>query len=136
MAVKILCEAVRCKRNNTSIESLIEELKEAEESKEYRLYIKNDNFKEYGLSVLDDFKLFASTNNFEIVIPNYEGVRVAFKDEEASGWMLVRMSLHDPIIPINIETTNKGGVNAILKRILPFFTNYADLDIESLKKVL
>ena len=38
--------------------------------------------------------------------------------------MLLRMSLHDPILPMNIETNEVGGVAIVLDRLRPFFANY------------
>ena len=79
--------------------------------------------------VLDDFKAFAEADErFHIVEPNYEGVRISFKDEEVNGWMLLRMSLHDPILPMNIETNEEGGVEIVLERIRPFFAKYESLN--------
>ena len=37
------------------------------------------------------------------------------------GWYLLRMSLHDPVIPVNIEASNEGGVKAIAEKMEPFF---------------
>ena len=134
MSVKILCEVVKCKRAGKSIESMLEGLEEAAECGEFRMTIRLEEFKEYGLKVLDDFKTFAEgQETFHIVEPNYEGVRISFNDEEVHGWMLVRMSLHDPIIPMNIETNEAGGVAVVLERIRPFFEKYESLDITSLK---
>ena len=131
MSVKILCEVVRCKRAGKSIENLLEGLEEAVESKEIRIGIQLEEFKEYGFKVLDDFKEFAAEDpRFHIVEPNYEGVRISFKDEEVQGWMLVRMSLHDPILPMNIETDNEGGVAVVIERIRPFFERYEALELK------
>jgi hypothetical protein len=44
------------------------------------------------------------------------------------------MSLHDPILPMNIETNNKGGVEIILKRLSPFFDKFNELDCSVLYK--
>lgn len=131
MSVKILCEVVRCKRAGKSIENLLEGLEEAVESKEIRIGIQLEEFKEYGFKVLDDFKEFAAEDpRFHIVEPNYEGVRISFKDEDVQGWMLVRMSLHDPILPMNIETDNEGGVAVVIERIRPFFERYEALELK------
>ena len=125
MSVKILCEVVRCKRANKSIEDMLAGLTEAADDKEVRIGIQLEDFKDYGFKVLDDFKAFAEANElFHIVSPNYEGVRISFKDEEVNGWMLLRMSLHDPILPMNIETNEVGGVAIVLERLRPFFANY------------
>lgn len=129
MSVKILCEVVRSKRAGKSIEDMLEGLTEAADSKEIRIGIQLEEFKDYGMKVLDEFKLFAEADErFHIVEPNYEGVRISFKDEEVNGWVLLRMSLHDPILPMNIETNEEGGVAIVLERIRPFFAKFESLN--------
>lgn len=129
MSVKILCEAVRCKRAGKSIEDLLEGLEEPAECGEFRMKIVLDEFKEYGLNILREFGEFAKKDaRFHVVEPNYEGVRVSFDDEEVQGWMLIRMSLHDPLMPMNIETNKEGGIEKVLGRIRPFFEKYESLD--------
>lgn len=132
MSVKILCEVVRLKKQGLKIEDMIASLKEAKEAKEYRLKIQLEEFKDYGFDVLEKFKQFALENNFEIVEPNYEGVRIKFNDEQVSGWLLIRMSLHDPILPMNIEANEEGGLNIIVERIKPFFMQFTNLDCSCL----
>lgn len=129
MSVKALCEVVKCKRAGKSIEDMLEGLTEPEESKEYRMAIRLEEFKEYGLKILEDFREYAEADErFHIVEPNYEGIRISFDDEEVQGWMLLRMSLHDPIMPLNVEADKAGGVEAVLTRIRPFFDKYESLD--------
>ncbi len=133
MSVKILCEAVRCKRAGKSIEDMLAGLSDPAESKEFRLAICLDEFKDYGMKVLDEFRAFAAADErFHIVEPNYEGVRISFCDEEVQGWMLIRMSLHDPLLPMNIEAEKEGGVDVILQRIRPFFVKYESLDLSAI----
>lgn len=133
MSVKILCEVVRCKRAGKSIEDMLDGLREPAESREIRIGIALDEFKEYGFKVLDAFKAFAQENEkFHIVEPNYEGVRISFHDEEVQGWMLIRMSLHDPILPMNIETNEGGQVQTVLERLKPFFVQYESLETENI----
>ena len=81
-----------------------------------------------GENVLNAFRNFAERDvRFHIVKPNYEGIRIAFRDEEAQGWLLLRMSLHDPVMPMNIEAESAGGVAVIRERIRPFFSKYTEL---------
>ncbi len=134
MSVKILCEVVKCKRAGRSIEDLLDGLEEAAQCGEFRMSIGVEDFKEYGNRVLEEFKEFAKAQDtFRIVEPNYEGVRISFDDEQVHGWLLLRMSLHDPIMPMNIETNEDGGVEKVLERILPFFEKYDQLDSSSLR---
>lgn len=129
MSVKILCEVVRCKRAGKSIEDMLDGLEEPAETGEFRMGIKLEEFKDYGLNVLEEFKAFAAEDErFHLVEPNFEGVRIFFDDAEVQGWLLIRMSLHDPIIPMNIETNNEGGIEKVLERIRPFFGQFECLD--------
>ena len=36
---------------------------------------------------------------------------------DENGWWLLRMSLHDPVMPLNIESNVEGGVAAIESRL-------------------
>lgn len=128
MSVKIICRLAKCRRDGTRIEDLIGELKKPAESVEYRLKIQTLDYKNYGAKVLEDFRAFAEKEgNFHVVAPNYEGIRVNFDDEEVKGWMLIRMSLHDPIMPLNCEAEKEGQVEVILNRIRPFLAQYTEL---------
>ncbi|MGB3368922.1 MAG: hypothetical protein WBA54_15600 [Acidaminobacteraceae bacterium] len=88
------------------------------------------DFAKYGSSVLDGFKSLAlETEGFEIESPNHEGVRVNFNHDGISGWILVRMSLHDPVLPLNIESDKEGGLLFATKFLKEFFKNYDRLDL-------
>ena len=41
--------------------------------------------------------------------------------------MLMRMSLHDPIIPVNYEAEKEGGIEIIKARLRPFLERYDQL---------
>jgi phosphomannomutase len=45
------------------------------------------------------------------------------------GWFLLRMSLHEPLMPLMIESDLEGGVNSILNEIKPFLEMYPDLEL-------
>ena len=66
---------------------------------------------------------------FHIVTPNYEGIRVSFDDPEVKGWLLLRKSLHDPVLPVNVESRDPGGVEVILGRVMPFFRSKGRLSL-------
>ena len=128
IATKIICRMAMLRKEGKKIESLISKLEQPAEAAEIRLNITVPDFKAYGQQVLDDFKAFCEADpRFRIVSPNFEGVRVAFDDAEVKGWMLMRLSLHDPVIPINLESKNPGGVEIIKERILPFIGRYEGL---------
>ena len=130
IAVKIICRMAQLKKEGRSIKSLISGLKAPAESVEIRYHIAGEDFADYGSKVLEDFRKFAEkTEGFHIVEPNYEGIRVSFNDSEVKGWMLVRKSLHDPVLPLNIEAEKAGGAEIIRKRLEPFFSRYDRLSV-------
>ena len=63
----------------------------------------------------------AKDPRFTIVEPNYEGIRVSCQDSAATGWILLRQSLHDPVLPMNLEAENAGGVAELWARVAAFF---------------
>jgi hypothetical protein len=47
----------------------------------------------------------AQVSNWELESPNFEGLRVNVDEGNCrSGWVMERMSLHDPIIIFNVES--------------------------------
>ena len=127
LSVKIICRMAVMRREGKDISSLIENLRHPAESVEIRFTVGDEagdtrDFREYGSFVLDSFRKFAENDErFHIVEPNYEGIRVAFDDEEVKGWLLIRKSLHDPVLPMNAEAREAGGTEIIKERIRPFF---------------
>ena len=125
ISVRILIEMARLRKEGKDIRSLIADLSYPAEDAEIRFKIAGEDFKDYAAQVLKDMEAFAKADErFHIVTPNYEGIRVSFDDEEVKGWFLLRMSLHDPVLPMNIEAKEKGGVQIIMDRLAPFFAKY------------
>jgi len=131
----ILIKMARMKiENGESIENLIKDLEEPVEAREFRMDLKVDDFVEYGNALLRDLKAYAQkTDGWNIAPDNYEGIRVYFAEDDGDGWFLLRMSLHDPLMPLNIESDSKGGVKIIASKILSFLEKYDGLDTSSLK---
>ena len=67
---------------------------------------------------------------------NYEGVRVNFNKDNGDGWFLVRMSVHDPIMPINFESNSLGGNKTIAAKLYEILKGYAFLDTTKLKNFI
>ena len=67
---------------------------------------------------------------------NREGIRIYFDDENKKGWLLLRLSVHDPIMPLNIESDVKGGVKLIAEEFYSFISKMDKLDISSLEDFL
>ncbi|MBP0016665.1 MAG: phosphomannomutase/phosphoglucomutase [Cyanobacteria bacterium SBLK] len=134
LVTKLLIELAKSKLAGKSLSYLISNLQEPKESKEFRLKIGVDNFKEYGNTVIEKLQEFAATREgWQIVPNNYEGVRVSCQSPEEKGWFLLRLSLHDPVIPLNIESNVSGGVQKIASQLLEFFPTFESLDLSPLE---
>lgn len=115
-----------------SLTELISGLKRPAEEDEVRISFNENSadFKKEGARVIEDLKKFAQTDSeTELAPDNYEGVRIRLK----GGWMLVRMSVHDPVMPINFESDFKGGNKTAAKKLLGVLEKYPFLNTQNLK---
>ena len=136
LVTKILIKMAKLKqKGNKTIESLIVELDEPAESREFRMNIKAENFKQYGSDIISDLQKYAVNEpKWHVAPDNHEGLRVSFDKNNGDGWLLLRMSLHDPLMPLNIESDSEGGVKIIVSKLLEFLCRYTKLDIKSLQE--
>ncbi|MEM6451143.1 MAG: phosphomannomutase/phosphoglucomutase [Cyanobacteria bacterium P01_D01_bin.105] len=130
---KLLVELARTRQAGKLITDLIAELKEPAESAEYRLKILAENFRAHGNHIIEALRAFVDEQPDWAVVPkNYEGIRVACTAPEEDGWFLLRLSLHDPVLPLNVESNVTDGVNKICDRLTQFFKRTTALDTSEL----
>jgi len=130
LAAKILIEIANLKKNNKTISDLIKNLKRPKESKEFRIKITANDFKNYGNTIIEELTKFSNEqNNWKIVTPNYEGIRVNCNADNEKGWFLLRLSLHDPVLPLNIESDIDNGVENIAQKLIAFFNQFKDIKL-------
>jgi phosphomannomutase len=115
LAVKLIIALANAKQEGKHLASLIEKLPPLVEAEEIRFKILTEDYKTYGAEVLDIFEQNAKDAGLDLPV-SYEGVRISFHDDNVKGWMLLRLSLHDPVMPFNIEGEHKGDC-AKLKKI-------------------
>ncbi len=135
LATKIVIKAALLFREGRGISSLISEMKMPAESIEVRFPILAEDFASYGDQILKDLEILADSGQIKgasLVTPNYEGVRIDFAQPSCTGWLLLRKSLHDPIMPLNIESDVEGGTDEIRRMLKPLLAGYDKLDISKL----
>ena len=133
IVTKLLIELARGKKEGYSLESLIAALQEPAESVEFRMNIQLEDFKPYGQQVIDELNAYAANQSGWSLAPsNYEGVRVNLDEAHGNGWFLLRLSLHDPLLPLNIESNDVGGARKIAKELAGFIANYDKLEASKL----
>ena len=133
LVTRIIIEAVRMKKAGKSLLSLISDLHTAKESLEVRLSFSTTDWKNLGAFVIESLK---KLKNPELIVApdNYEGVRVSVPS--LKGWFLVRMSVHDPIMPINIESDLTGGAVKIAELLYSFLSAFEGLNCANLEKAI
>lgn len=131
---KLLVELARARLVGQRLTELIASLQEPQASQEFRLKILVPDFKAYGAQVIDQLQPWvAAQPDWRIVPHNYEGVRVACQSPAEDGWFLLRLSLHDPVLPLNIESNVEDGVALITARLQGFFQALEGLDCAALE---
>lgn len=126
LATKIVILLAKLNNEGKDIDDLISSLKDPAESLEIRVPIKLDDFKEYGENVIAELTKYAQTHEgWEVEKENYEGVRINLN----GGWFLLRLSVHDPILPLNIENDNYGVCEEIAKELKQFLAHFDKLDL-------
>lgn len=133
LVTKLLIELAKCKKDGYTLASLIETLQEPAENMEFRMNILQEDFKPYGQQVIDDLTAYAQKQEGWSLAPNnFEGVRVNLDSQHGDGWFLLRLSLHDPLLPLNIESNSIGGARRIAQELSEFLNAYEKLDAKSL----
>ena len=122
LATKIIIELAK----GTDIKKLLSTMEMPVEEEEHRFNIKVDYFKVYGERVIDELEQFAKTHNgYVIADDNREGIRVS----TPNGWFLLRLSVHDPVMPMNFESNELGGIKVMKDELKAFFEGFDALEM-------
>lgn len=134
LITKIIIKAAVLRKEGKKIGDCIKSLKKPLEEKELRFNITADNFREIGENLIENIKDMAEKDGEMVLAPdNYEGVRVSFKDKSRNGWFLLRLSVHDPVMPFNTESDTEGGCKEICKTFYELAKDVKDIDFTPLK---
>jgi len=137
LVTKLLIKMAQLKEQGKKLDDMLIGLGEPEESKEFRMNILLEDFKPYGQKIIDELTAFGeATQGWEIAPDNHEGIRFSFGKGEGDGWFLLRLSLHDPLMPLNIESDSAGGVKIIAYKLYAFLNKYDKLDLTPLTSYL
>ncbi len=124
LVTKIVIELAR----GCVIEDLLQPLKMPVEAEEYRLNITTPDFRQYGKRVIDELTVFSQNQaGFNVAPDNREGIRVS----TPNGWFLLRLSVHDPVMALNLESTVTGGIQKDIEILLPFLKRFDALDFSA-----
>ena len=129
MAVKLLIAAALAAREGKQIGSFIEKLEKGFEEREYRMKLTGEDFTSYGQNGLTQFEERAKAAGYAVAPNSYEGVRISFDSEQVQGWLLLRLSLHDPLMPLNMEGVRPGDCEQMAEIVRRLLTGFENLEV-------
>lgn len=127
LSTRIIIKAVQLGKEGKTLDDLIAALPEPVEGCEVRYTITEPDFKAYGERVLRDLEAYAAEQGWQVADDSREGVRVSFPKDKGDGWFLLRLSVHDPVMPLNVESDTAGGCEVILSQLAPFIEKQTKL---------
>lgn len=134
LATLIVIKAAIMAKDSRPLSNFFADFHPPLESAEVRLKVGGGNFSAVGDDVLEQLSGWVATNPLDMTLakPNYEGVRISFPH----GWCLLRKSLHDPIMPLNVASNKVDGVKEILKSLTPFLSQFSLVDTTPLESYM
>lgn len=136
LMTRIVIKAAQLRAAGRTLDSLIDRLQEPAERVELRFAIRESDFGAYGRQVLGALEEYAREQGWAIAPDSREGVRLSFAAGQGAGWLLLRLSVHDPVMPLNIESDVPGGCRQIAARLAAFTARFPALDTGSLTEFL
>lgn len=137
LVTRILITLAKLSSEGKDIGELIADLPEPAESAEIRLGFTpagKEDFKAKGNAAIEQIRQkLPSVQGLSAAPQSYEGVRINFDGEHGNGWALIRMSLHEPIVPVNFESDSEGGCRIIAGELFRLLAPYGgDIDLTNL----
>ena len=139
LVTRLICEAMERKRQGLTLGSLIDDLQEPLESVEVRMNILEEDFRAAGQTIIET--VLSKTLDdpaWHLAPDNREGVRISFDLDGGvdNAWFLLRLSVHDPVMPLNAESDVEGGVKFMLGKLYELLRDSTALDTAPLKKLV
>ncbi|WP_291861738.1 phosphoglucomutase [Marinilabilia sp.] len=135
LATRMITTLAAMRAKGKRLTDLIADLPDPVDCCEIRLRINSSDFIQTGSDIIAEVGIMAGNkSNWDLLPENYEGVRVKCSGKGQDGWFLLRLSLHDPVLPLNIESNEPGGVQKIAEELFEFFGRFDNLDLSAFKR--
>ena len=126
---KILMLLPELKRKGITLDEQIKELKQPVEVQEIRLKLFSDEPREQGNKILEEMKrLLEEEKGMNFDPENEEGIRYDLEEPYGNGWFLIRLSLHEPLLVLQIENDEFGKNKLALVKLAKLFGHFSDLE--------
>lgn len=126
---KLLMLLPKLQESGQTLDTLIHSLKQPEETTEIRLRLAGENYRDAGETVIAELPEYLEEEEGFILDPeNEEGVRFKVTSPYGSGWFLLRMSLHEPLLVLQVENDFKGNNQVVIEKLANFFNRYSNIE--------
>ncbi len=130
LITKLIIEAASLAKEGKTLNDLIANLREPVEEKEMRFKILCDDFRPEGEKIISLFENAVKLNaSWSAANDNHEGIRINADKDNGNGWFLLRLSVHDPIIVLNAESDENGGIVKMSKDIYDVISTAENLEL-------
>jgi phosphomannomutase len=135
VAAKILMLLPKLQAEGKSLDDLIAQLKQPLETQEVRFKLEAADYRALGEQVIADLRQ-TSLEGFVFNPDNEEGVRFDLTEPYGDGWLLLRMSLHEPLLVFQVENDQTGYIPAVLRTLSAFLDQYPAVNQDKLKELI
>lgn len=126
LVTKTVIELARGK----DIKNILEPLKLPAEEAELRFNILAPDFRAYGEGVINALREYAAGRpDYRLADDDREGIRISTEN----GFFMMRVSVHDPVMPMNFESRVPGGIRRDIEGIADFLEGFDGLDTSALR---
>lgn len=132
---KLLMMLPQLQQQGTTLDELIAALQQPAETQELRFAIQQADYQDYGRQVIADLADHLLPG-WQIDPENEEGIRINLTAPYGQGWFLLRMSLHEPLLVLQIENDEAGHLPAVVQAIGRFLSQYEAIDQSKLTQFL
>ncbi len=122
---KILVTMSALRRENMDLTDLISDLRMPVEEADIRLNLIGSDWRNTADTAVSRLTAI-SERLLTLSDDNYEGVRAYVS--HAKGYFIVRTSVHDPVLPIYIESDKQGGAVSIARFLKSFLGGFRGID--------
>lgn len=130
---KILITFANLKKQGKDLTDLIADLSSPLEEADIRLNFTCENWRELADKIMPRLNGLAE-RLLRLSEDNYEGVRAYVS--HADGYFIVRTSVHDPVLPIYIESDKVGGARSIARFLYSFLNGFTGIDCAPLAEFI
>ncbi|MET3559099.1 phosphomannomutase [Streptococcus rupicaprae] len=134
-AAKILMLLPKLAEKGQTVDDLIADLKQPAETQEVRFKLETEDFKSLGKKIIANLAGH-QVAGFTVNPENEEGIRYSLSEPFGKGWFLLRLSLHEPLLVLQVENDEKGHIPAVLTEISRFLDRYPEVNQSKLKELI